>query len=58
MLQSIKYVLSSTRFWAILGIAVIGYLKAEGMIEESAASSLMIILGGYAAIKTSQNFQY
>jgi len=58
MWTKLKHVLGSTRFWAIIGIAVIGYLKGIGYIEPSAADSLIVILGGYAIVKTSQNFQY
>ena len=57
MLEKLKQTIQSTRFWAIVGIAIIGYLKGVGFMEGSAADSLMIILGGYAAIRTSENFQ-
>lgn len=58
MLEKIKFVLSSTRFWAIIAIAVIGYISNEGLISESVATALVTILGGYAIVKTSQDFQY
>ena len=57
MLEKIKQVLSSTRFWAIVAIAVIGYVKGVGFIEPSAADSLITILAGYAVVRTAQNIE-
>jgi hypothetical protein len=56
-MEKIKFVLLSTRFWAIVGIAVVGFLKGDGIIDTAIADSLIVILGGYTGIKTLQHFQ-
>jgi hypothetical protein len=58
MIQGIKNVLKSTRFWAITGISVVGYLNALGLLTDAPTQAIIVILGAYTAVKTSQDFQY
>jgi hypothetical protein len=58
MLDKIKFVLSSSRFWAIIGIAIVGYVKGLGFIDAAVADALVVLFGGYVAVRTSQDFQY
>lgn len=57
-MDKIKFVLGSSRFWAILGIAAVGYIKGIALIDPAVADALVVILGGYVAVRTSQDFQY
>jgi hypothetical protein len=50
--------MGSTRFWTIIGIAAVGYIKGIALIDPIVADALVTILGGYVVVKTSQNFQY
>jgi hypothetical protein len=50
--------IGSTRFWAFLGIAALGYVNGIGLISDLVTQALVTILGGYVVVKTSQDFQY
>jgi len=60
-MEKLKEVLAqsflSSRFWAVLGIAAVGYFKATGQLDATTADALVVILGGFIAVKTSQHFQ-
>ena len=44
--------LSSTRFWAIVIIAVVGYLETQGFIGEAERTLIWTIAGGFGIVKT------
>lgn len=56
-MQTIKQIVNSTRFWAIVIGALITYAKSTGLIGENEMILIDTILGGYVVVKTSQNFQ-
>jgi hypothetical protein len=44
--------IKSTRFWALTLIAIVGVLKAENIIDDSVATGLITILGGFTILRT------
>jgi hypothetical protein len=44
--------LTSTRFWALVGIAIIGVLNAEGILATDISMALITILSGFIGIRT------
>ncbi len=46
----------STRFWALVLIAIVGVLKAEGILDGEIANGLITILTGFTAIRTIDRF--
>jgi len=44
--------LTSTRFWALVAIAIVGVLDAELIISSPIAQALVTILGGFVVIRT------
>jgi len=44
--------LSSRRFWALVGIAVLGVLKTENIVSADIVNALVVILGGCIGIRT------
>jgi hypothetical protein len=44
--------LTSRRFWALVGIAVVGILKAEAILPVEVADAIIVILGGFTVIRT------
>ena len=48
--------LSSTRFWALVLIAIVGVLEKEGIIPFDIAGGLITILGGFTTIRTIDRF--
>ena len=44
--------LTSTRFWALVAIAIVGVLDAELIISSPIAQTLVTILGGFVVIRT------
>lgn len=49
--------LTSTRFWAIVGIAVVGVLFSEGVISQELNAFLLTVLSGYTVIRTADKFR-
>lgn len=56
MLKDKFIFLTSTRFWALVLIAIIGVLEAEGTLSAEIAVALVTILGGFVGIKTVDRF--
>ena len=48
--------LTSTRFWALVLIAIIGVLQTEGILSAEIATALVTILGGFAVVRTVDRF--
>jgi len=48
--------LSSVRFWAIVGIGIVGALKASEVLSEELSNALITILMGYTVIRTVDRF--
>jgi hypothetical protein len=48
--------LTSTRFWAVVAIAIINVLQTELIIAPEMATALITILGGYVGLGTIQKF--
>lgn len=44
--------LKSTRFWAIVIIALAGWLKTDGYITEALSICIQTIAGGFTVIRT------
>jgi hypothetical protein len=44
--------LKSTRFWAIVIIAVVGYLEMKGWIGEAEKIVIWTIAGGFGIVRT------
>jgi hypothetical protein len=44
--------LTSTRFWALVAIAIVGVLDAEGILSSPIAQALVTILGGFVVVRT------
>jgi len=57
MLEKLKNVLNSTRFWAIVLGAVVVYLSAKGFIGDLERNLISSILGGYVVVDTSHKLQ-
>ena len=49
--------LKSTRFWAIVAIAIIGVLFKESIISSELNSFLLTILSGYTVVRTVDKFR-
>ena len=48
--------LGSLRFWAIVLFAVVGALKAQGVISDEVSNALLTILGGFTVVRTVDKF--
>ena len=48
--------LTSTRFWALVIIAVVGVLQHEGIISLDIMNALDVILWGYVGVRTADKF--
>jgi hypothetical protein len=48
--------LTSTRFWAIVIIAVVGYLESQGFIGEAERTLIWTIAGSFGIIRTVDRF--
>jgi hypothetical protein len=49
--------LTSVRFWAIVGIAVVTGLVQAGILDKALGDTIVTILAGYAVIRTvDRNF--
>ena len=46
----------STRFWAILIIAVVGYLEVKGWIDEPLKVLIWTIAGSFGIVRTVDRF--
>lgn len=57
MIERIKRYVTSTRFWSVLIIAVVGFLTAEGEISQNVADLIYTILGGYVGLATIDKFR-
>jgi hypothetical protein len=57
MLEKLKNVLNSTRFWSLVVGAVVVYLSAKGYLGEAERNLIGTILGSYIVVDTSQKFQ-
>lgn len=57
MLEKLKNVLNSTRFWSLVVGGLVVYLSAKGFIGDAERNLIGTILGGYVVIDTSQKFQ-
>ena len=57
MLEKLKNVLNSTRFWSLVLTATVAYLSVKGFIGEAERNFVITILGSYVVIDTSQKFQ-
>lgn len=44
--------LSSNRFWALVLVAVVSYLKATGVFDDATSNSLITLLLGFIGIRT------
>jgi hypothetical protein len=51
MKNNFSFILS-TRFWALVGIAIVGALKAWGTLSEEVANGLITILTGYTIVRS------
>lgn len=49
--------LTSTRFWAIVGIAIVGVLFSEGIISMELNAFLLTVLSGYTVVRTVDKFK-
>ena len=45
-------ILTSVRFWQVVGIAVVGYLGDTGVVSPEVSISIITVLGGSVAIGT------
>jgi hypothetical protein len=57
MLEKLKRMLKSSRMWAVVIGALVFYAKTKGYIGEPEVVLIETTLGGFIAVKTSQNFQ-
>jgi hypothetical protein len=57
MIERLLRYIKSTRFWAVLIIAVVGFLQSEGEITPNLADLIYTILGGYVGIATIDKFR-
>ena len=48
--------LASLRFWALVGIAITGVLKVEGILTDEIGNAIITILFGYTSIRTIDRF--
>ena len=48
--------LKSTRFWALVLIAIVGVLKAEAILADDFSNALITILTGFTVIRTVDRF--
>lgn len=44
--------LHSTRFWGLVGLAVVGFLQANFWIDQEIAQVIITILAGHIGIRT------
>jgi len=44
--------IKSNRFWVLIGIAIIGVLKSEGILEASIADPLVALGLGFIGVRT------
>lgn len=57
MIERLLRYIKSTRFWAVLIIAVVGFLQSEGEITPNLADLIYTILGGYVGLATIDKFR-
>jgi len=57
MIERLKRYVKSTRFWAVLIIAVVGFLVSEGEMSQNVADLIYTILGGYVSLATIDKFR-
>jgi len=57
MIERLKRYLTSTRFWSVLIIAIVGFLVSEGEISQNVADLIYTILGGYIGLATVDKFR-
>ena len=57
MLEKLKMVLNSTRFWSLVLGSLVVYLSAKGYLGEAERNLIGTILGSYVVVDTSQKFQ-
>ena len=57
MIERLKRYLTSTRFWSVLIIAIVGFLVNEGEISQNVADLIYTILGGYIGLATVDKFR-
>lgn len=57
MIEKLKMVLNSTRFWSLLIGAIVVYLSTKGFIGEAERNLIATILSSYVVIDTAQKFQ-
>jgi hypothetical protein len=48
--------LTSTRFWSLVLIAVVGVLGKEGIISADIVNALQVLLWGYVGVRTADKF--
>lgn len=44
--------LKSNRFWALVGLAVVGVLEGMGVLDSAIANQLKVFLGGFIIVRT------
>lgn len=55
MVKQLEF-LQSTRFWALVVIAILGVLAKEGIISNELLTAFNTILFGYVGIRTADKF--
>lgn len=48
--------LKSNRFWALVVVALLGVLKAEGILESSIVDPLIALALGFVGVRTVDRF--
>lgn len=56
MITKLLQLLTSTRFWALVAIALVKLLEAEAVLSPEVSNSLVVILGGFTVIRTVDKF--
>jgi hypothetical protein len=57
MIETLKKTINSTRFWAIVLIAVMGYLQTKGFIGDAERNLIWTIAGGFGIVRTISKFE-
>lgn len=48
--------LTSLRFWALVAIAVVKLLEAEGTLATDVSNAIVVVLGGFTVVRTVDKF--
>jgi hypothetical protein len=57
MLENLKQVLNSTRFWSLVLGSLAIYLETKGLIGEAERNLIDTVLGGYITLRTVDKFK-